>query len=188
MHLAEEMLLLLIRRAAGTLPSRPGVHAALAAAVLAELIEDGEAEIADGWATVRDGHPLQAHLSGTGLYRTMLDRLTEQGALVRRRRWWTLGVVSTTVWRVADRDALHAELSATLAGDTAPTTRTGTLIALSDALGAIRTLFTKHDLDRAAEIAQATWPVCELAGAVAKAAEARPEYSPGGSTYTDETD
>lgn len=151
MHLAEELLLLLIRRAAGTLPSRPGVHAALAAAVLAELIEDGEAEIADGWVSVRPGHPLtdgpiEDVLSGTGFYRPVLDRLTEQGALVRRRRWWTFGLVSTTVWRLADharRDALVADVTGEVA-----TPRLETLAAVLDALGVLTTNRPETELTR----------------------------------------
>lgn len=181
--LADDLLLLLIPRAAGTLPTRRGVHAALAAAVLVELAENGDAEIADGWVTVRAGRPLTSGtieevLTGTGRYRTVLDRLTEQGALVRTRRWWTLGVVSTTVWRLADRErrtALWDEVSAVAAGTAEPTTRTGALVALLDAL-------------RVLSAPTMAWPASELAEAVTKAVLTEVERPSSGGTEIGSTD
>ena len=186
MLLAEELLLLLVPDEARPRPARRGTNAALAAAMLVELVEDGKADVDDGWVTVRNAHPLADlgdgpvadALSGFGHYRRVLDRLTERGVLTRHREWFV------PVWRLADRqrrDALHAEVSGALAGGTAVTTRTGTLIALVYALATVQRLFPGPGVrKRARSVALATWPASELVEAVTAAANARPDWSPGG--------
>jgi hypothetical protein len=191
--LAEELLLLLVPEEAWTRPARRGTNAALAAAMLVELVEDGGAEVVDGEVSVRGAHPLadlsggtvEDALSGFGYYRTVLDLLTERGVLTRHWR------VFSTEWRLADRerrDALHAEVAAVLTGDAEPTTRTGTLVAMLYALATVRQLFPGPGVrKRAGEVARATWPASELIGAVTAAANAGPEWTPGGGGASPDT-
>ena len=67
MLLAEELLLLIVRKPAGRTPPLSGTPAALAAAVLVELAE-----------TVMR--------TGFGLYPALVRRMTEHGTLVRGTR------------------------------------------------------------------------------------------------------
>jgi hypothetical protein len=169
MYLAEELLLLLTWRKAKRSPSFPGMHAALAAAVLVELVENEQVTVADGWVVFRagEGHPLApdlfdapveravAHI-GLGLYPALLDRLTEQGVLTRGNTRF-----GRPVWRRGDeprRGALLAELAAVLTDGVPPTTRTGALIGLLHALDLLYILPPAEPARAATEAAE-SWPV-----------------------------
>jgi hypothetical protein len=190
MVLAEELVLLLVSRATGVVPVRPGVHSALAAAVLVELADSGHLDFEDGWLTVSPGdHPMAGGLTdGTvddlmdtltpGLYQATLDRLTTGGALTLRHGW------RGDQWRLAGhgrRDRLHAELAAVLLDEHAPDGRTGPLIMLLTTLGLVETVFTgltpaaRH---RADVITRAGWARSDVTAAVAKATRDRVEYPP----------
>lgn len=156
MLLAEELMLLFVPRTSGPLAPTTERIFALAGAVLVELDETGQLDFEDDWVTVLrgDGHPLAPDLSdgtvgelmatvGRGLYRRLLDRLTDQGVLVLERRWWTLGLLPTTVWRLSDRerrDDLRVELAATVIDEIEQTPRAVTLIGLLLASGARKVL------------------------------------------------
>lgn len=180
MLLAEELLLLLVKKRAMLSPLHTGMHAALAAAVLVELAETERVTIAGDRVTGHHGdrHPLAADFAGAsiersvthiglGLYPVLLDRLTDQGVLVRGTRFWQ------PVWQLADerrRAALVAELEAVLVGDVPPTTRTGSLLGLLHALRLTEFLFPgmpSADLSRAARLADESWPVRVFTATVA---------------------
>lgn len=68
-----------------------------------------------------------------GLYVRVLDRLAERGLLRKSPRSMTFGVLSRSVWQVADpahADALRRELTLVLVGDLVPTRRAGPIITL----------------------------------------------------------
>lgn len=180
MLLAEELLLLLTRKALRKTPPGFGTPAALAAAVLVELAETEQLTLTGDHVAFHhgDGHPLAPALDGApveetvmrtgyGLYPVLLGRLTDQGVLTRGSR---LGL---PMWRLADaprRDALLAELAAVLVEDVPPTTRTGALIGLAHALKVVRDLvpgMRPAGLFRAAWLARESWPVREFTRTVA---------------------
>jgi hypothetical protein len=191
MLLAEELVLLLVPTSTGPAPARPGIHSALAAAVLVELADRGRLDFEDGWLTLIPGagHPMAANLTdGTvddlmralvpGLYRATLDRLAADGLLAHRRGW------RGSQWRLADhrrRDRLHAELAVVLLDDLPPDPRTGPLIMLLRALGLVDTVFTTltpAGRERADVIARAGWAGSDVTAAIAKATRDRVEYPP----------
>lgn len=180
MLLAEELLLLLIRKKATKWPPFLGTRAALAAAVLVELAETGQLSVTDGRVTRNHGdeHPLAPALDGTtidmaitytgiGLYPALLTRLTDQGVLARGRN------LAGHTWQPTDearRTALFAELTAVLADDVPATMRTGALIGLLHALDLDRKLMPglrPAGLFRAAWLAKESWPVNAVARTVA---------------------
>jgi hypothetical protein len=191
MLLAEELVLLLVPRATGAAPTRPGIHSALAATVLVELADGDGLDYEDGWLTVCPGaaHPMASALAdGTvddlmqalapGLYRATLDRLTAEGLLTRHPGW------RGARWRLADshrRDHLHAELAVVLLDDLPADARTGPLIMLLTALGVVDTVFaglTPAGRQRAGLIARAGWARSDVTAAIAKATRDRVEYPP----------
>jgi hypothetical protein len=179
MLLAEELLLLLVRKQVRRTAPGHATPAALAAAVLVELAETGQVTISDNQVTFHlgDGHPFAPALdsatvedailrTGDGLYPALVRRLTEQGTLTRGTRF------GFRAWWVTDtprRDALLAELTEVLANDVRPTTRTATLIGLLHALRVIGKVIPglrPAGLFRAAWLANEMWPVNAFARTV----------------------
>jgi hypothetical protein len=150
MWLAEELAHFLVPMAPTATVKWPEAHLALAAAVLMDMEQAGQVTFNDGRVTVRtdDGHPLAPDLEdGTvpevlrtirpGVYRRLLDRLTDQGVVAVRQRRWTFGVRAKTIWTDADGDrweGFNEELVAVVAGEIAPTPRTTALVGLLHAL------------------------------------------------------
>jgi hypothetical protein len=187
--IAEELLLLIVGRGCGELPRREGTQTALAAAVLVEVAASGRLAVDPLDVTIADDTPLDDPIldavrePGTvsellripGLYRRLLDRLTEQGVLTTTTRWWTLGLASKTVWRPADptlRDELKEPLKAVLGGLSEPDVRTGTLIALLHAMDVLHTVLDRpgdEAMERAEEIADGDWPADEVTKAIIEA-------------------
>lgn len=179
MVLAEELLLLLVGKACGELPRRGGTQLTLAAAVLVEVAANGRLAIDPPNVSIRNDTPLGdpildavrepgtvadlLNATAPGLYRRLLDRLTDQGVLTRSTRWWTLGLLSRTVWRPADpalRDDLRESVRTVLRGRSEPDVRTGALITLLYAMEALeKTLgrLSDEEMDRAEEIAAGDW-------------------------------
>lgn len=189
--IAEELLLLVVGKACGELPRRQGTQTALAAAVLIEVAASGRLAIDPPDVTIQDDTPLddpildavrepgtlQDLLNAPGLYRRLLDRLTEQGVLTKSTRRWTLGLMSRTVWRPADptlRDDLKESLTAVLVKGSEPDVRTGALISLlcaMEVLDKVLDSLSDEALERAEEIADGDWPADEVTKAIIEASK-----------------
>lgn len=174
---------------------------ALAAAVLIEVAASGRLAIDPPNVTIVDETPLDDPIldavrepgttpdlikaTAPGLYRRLLDRLTEQGVLTKSTRWWTLGLASKTVWRPTDptlRDDLHRTLATVLFGRSEPDGHTGALITLITALDVLDDLLDGHSEEatrRAEEIAAGDWPADEVTKAIVAASMESVEQSTG---------
>ena len=189
MLLAEDVLILLVKRASGNVPRRGGTQAALAAAVLMELAGAGRLGVdRDGagrlHAFVDDhtpfGDPLldsalaavhsvdgelvldAVHAVVPGLYIWLLNRLTERGMLTfRLGGWW-----------VADRtrrEHLRHWLAGVLHGPSAPDWGSGALISVLHMLGATSLVVGGSVAGaRATAIANGDWPANEVTSAIAE--------------------
>jgi hypothetical protein len=181
--LAEDLMLVLVRKSSGEGPKVQGTVGALAAALLIELAARGRLEVApDDTLAVFGGPPFgddlldkALHLTaGTteesitriaaGLHTRVLDRLAGYQFLRKVRRPVTFGLLSKAVWRVAHpahAEALRREITYVLLGETSPNDRTGPLIALLWALVAVDTVaeaLPASAWTRAGEIAAGDWP------------------------------
>lgn len=188
MLLAEDVLILLVKRVTSNVPRRGGTQAALAAAVLMELAVAGRLGVdRDGagrlHAFVDDhtpfGDPLldgaltavyavdgelvldAVHAVVPGLYIRLLDRLTMRGMLTfRMGGWW--------VADRARREHLRHGLAGVLLGHSAPDWGSGALISVLHMLGATSVVVGGPVAGaRATTIANGDWPADEVTRAIA---------------------
>lgn len=190
MLLAEDLLILLVKRATSNLPRREGTQAALATALLLELAAAGRLGVdRDGAGRLHifvdnhnpTGDPLLDNaLTGIttvdgqtaldvvnaivpGLYVRLLHRLTDRGALIYRLGgWWTADRTR--------RDHLIFCLADVLSGRTSVDRRSGALIALLDMMSATSVVATtKAARVQATAIANGNWPADDTTRAIAEA-------------------
>ena len=181
--IAEDLMLVLVRKSSGEHSTMQGRVGALAAALLIELAARGRVEVAPDDSLVVFGGPffgddlldVALHRTGgtteesirriaAGLHTRVLDRLAEHGLLRKVDRPVTFGLLSKAVWRVTDpahAEALRREIALVLLGEIPPSDRTGPIIALLWALTAVDTVaraLPATAWTRASEIAAGSWP------------------------------
>jgi len=143
--LAEDLLILLVKRATGDPPRRGGTQALLAAAVLMELAMAGR---------------LGVDRDGAG----RLHVFVERGVLTARSR---MGI-----WRVADRarrEHLRGWLAGVLLGRTAPDRGSAALISLLHMVYATSVVVGGSvAVARATAITDGDWPAGEVTEAIAE--------------------
>lgn len=172
MRLAEDLCLLLTRKAATEVAWYAGTQHALAAAVVIERALDGDQDVTPDTAA--------AEMTAVvpGLYARVLDSLTEQGALRKSGGWWLRLAISRSMWRLRDherRAALSGVVAAVLLGEKEPDTWTGPLVTLLceiDVVGSVFRGMPDEDVYRAYEIAEAGWAPDERVRAVTLACRA----------------